>query len=156
MSEARALPVSASCASAILEGRKTMVRYVAGDALGDCPFATRGERLWVAEPWAEHDGNLYHQALCRDLDLAWQPARSMPREIARSWVEIDFTRLERLTDISEADRSAEGSLWLDEPVGCESPTQGFARWWDALHRRDGTRWSDDPLVWVVAFHRIGP
>jgi hypothetical protein len=131
-----------------------MVRYVAGEETAHCPFGAPGDRLWVAEPWAEHDGDLYLQALCHAMDLAWQPARTMPRHIARSWVEVVSVKLERLTDISSFDLTAEGSLWLASSADCASPRQGFARWWDSLHAREGTRWSDDPLVWVVAFHKM--
>ena len=150
------LPVSASCATAILEGRKSMVRYIAGEGSSHCPFASPGDRLWVAEPWALLNGTALHQAVSRDSDVVWQPARTMPSEMARSWVQIESTKLEHLADISLRDIAAEGSLWVDEQLGCDSPEQGFAQWWDLLHRRPGTRWSDNPLVWVVAFHKTAP
>jgi hypothetical protein len=150
----RPLPVSASCASAILEGRKSMVRYIADGALELCPFARPGDRLWVAEPWAVFEGTFLHQALHRELDLAWQPPRTMPRELARSWVEIDSARLERIVEISTPDLAAEGRPWIDESIACDSPRQGFARWWDSLHRRAGTQWRDNPLVWVLAFRQV--
>jgi hypothetical protein len=150
--------ISGGCARAVLAGRKSMVRQVASDPQAPCPLGVPGDRLWVREPWTGlPDGGIRYQAdepdLGRDAD-AWQPARTMSRQISRICLEVEAVRLERLQAIPPTDLALEGSLWLPPATPGETPRQGFARWWDSLHLRDGTRWADDPWVWVVSFHRV--
>lgn len=141
----RPLSLSAGCVRAILGGRKTLVRHVAADP---CPLGEPGDWLWVREPWAP--GSPGGSAARYQADGAeaapgveWQPARTMPRELSR-------LRLERLRDIPDEDLPAEGRLWREgAPAGGETEREGFARWWDSLHARPGTRWADDPWVWVL-------
>ena len=149
------ISVSPACAGAILEGRKIMVRSVAAEHQEVCPFGGPGDRLWVREPWALVGAHpRFPSTDCEVPTAEWRPARDMPRELARIWLEIVSARRERLRSISLADISAEGSLSLESEIAGESPIEGFARWWDSLHHRDGTRWDDDPLVWVLRFRRI--
>ena len=146
--------VSPACARAILEGRKSMVRQLAVGGAFSCPFGDRDDLLWVREPWALVDGvPIYHSTHRSATDIEWQPAKSMPENHARIWLRVIATRLERLADIPEEDFAAEGALWLEKSIPGEAPRAGFARWWDSLHPRSGTRWADDPWVWVLSFAR---
>jgi hypothetical protein len=113
-----------------------------------------GDTLWVREPWA-HAGPSGFRYLATEADPAsvvWLPAREMPRDASRLRLVIRSIRLERLHDIAGEDFAAEGLLWrqADAP-GAQSDRSGFARWWDSLHARPGTRWRDNPHVWVVSF-----
>lgn len=148
------LPVSAACASAILAGRKSMARYIAGRPPGDCPFGKVGDLLWVAEPWANVDGTIHFKAVAPAPDVAWQSSRSMPREITRVVVRLVASRLERLQDISTSDVAAEGDLRSEGSSSVSTPIEGFARWWDSTHRTPGTQWADNPIVWALTFERV--
>ena len=154
--------VSSDCARAMRDGRKTMLRQVAADPLAPCPLGVPGDRLWVREPWAAAEGGTISYHADAAVPAAepglgarpWQPARTMPRDASRILVEIAALRLERLQAIAVEDVAAEGSLWLPAATAAETPVAGFARWWDSLHPREGTRWNDDPWVWVVSFRRL--
>jgi hypothetical protein len=150
----RPLPVSASCASAILEGQKSVARYVAAQPPGDCPLGKPGDLLWVAEPWASVNGTFHHKAVTPAPGIEWQPSRSMPRDRTRALVRLLSTRLEHLQEISASDIAAEGNLCAKDSPSSATATEGFARWWDSLHPRQGTQWADNPVVWVVAFEKI--
>lgn len=68
---------------------------------------------------------------------------------------ITEVRQERLQDISEEDAIAEGwpeHLELFPEVNREWKTrEWFRRLWDDIHKKSGTRWEDDPEVWVLTF-----
>jgi hypothetical protein len=68
---------------------------------------------------------------------------------------ITHTRVERLQEISDRDLSSEGGMWREtaSPETAETERQGFARWWDQAHARPGTRWVENPRVWVIDFER---
>jgi hypothetical protein len=68
-------------------------------------------------------------------------------------------RRERVQDISEEDARAEGvhtsSVLLDylsNPVDLYVPT--YARLWDCINTRKGTRWADSPWVWALSFEVV--
>ena len=149
-----AVSVSAGCAGAILARHKTMLRQVADDPSAPCPLGAPGDYLWVREPWA-HAGRSGFRYLGTDSDPAsvvWLPARDMPREASRLRLLIRDIRLERLQDISGGDFAAEGLLWRQlVPPAAQADRSGFADWWDSLHPRPGTKWRDNPHVWVVGF-----
>ena len=69
-------------------------------------------------------------------------------------IEIESTRLERLQEIRDDDLEAEGGLWRELASSSRSPREAFGQWWDSVHARPGTRWDDNPLVWVVTFRTI--
>ncbi len=102
--------------------------------------------------------------------LKWRGEKSYAVQTGRSKVgigriRITAIRLERLQDISEADARAEGvkpyltRRYIDGPRNYESPfayREGFRVLWDIVHAKSkiGTRWEDNPLVWVLTFELI--
>lgn len=155
----RPVSISAGCARSVLAGRKRLVRQVAADPGEPCPFGQPGDRLWLREPWALAGGEegryLYQAAGGPPPGSGWQPPKTMPREASRLLAEVRSVRLERLQDIPADELEDEGALWRegDRPAG-ETEREGFARWWDSLHSRPGTRWEDNPWVWVVRFEPL--
>lgn len=90
----------------------------------------------------------------------WRPSIHMPRWASRLLLEIVAVRVERLSDISEADGRAEGAP--PAPYQCapgyEAYTReyrlGFERLWESINGAGS--WKADPWVWVVEFKRVQP
>ena len=100
-------------------------------------------------------------------------ANGCHKEAARAWFEVTGVRVEWVQDITEADARAEGCDWAaphwpnprdvpdrDEPNDgpAPSPDRGFARdnfrrLWNSL-TPTGSRWEDNPWVWVIDFKRM--
>jgi hypothetical protein len=56
------------------------------------------------------------------------------------WTHVAGIHAEHLHEITDAGARREGCVDL----------QDFARLWDEINKGTGTRWADDPLVWVLA------
>ena len=95
---------------------------------------------------------------------AVQPGRGKP---AIGRIRITAIRQERLQEIDPRDAAAEG-VEIDDPFGKMSSGSsfdsylaeidrryiaGYAELWDSIHTKPGTRWDDNPLVWVLEFER---
>lgn len=83
----------------------------------------------------------------------------MPRRAARYHATILNVRPERLQDISVEDAIAEGTLVGLDYAGLVDWHHGKSRdlygeWWDSLYKKVGTRWSDNPWVWVYSLEPI--
>lgn len=78
----------------------------------------------------------------------WTPSTNMVRRLSRITLKIKSVRVERVTDISEADALAEG-----ESFGCDSRDWFRDRWDSTSGKRKGCAWADRPYVWVVEFER---
>ena len=59
-------------------------------------------------------------------------------------IRIVAIRREHLQDITEADAKAEGVSSKGE----------YAKLWNRINKRKGTRWSDNPLVWALTFEVV--
>lgn len=137
-----------------------------------CPYGKPGERLWVREahwltnarvwsglPYTHrqtiedgHKGPIVLDEYCffrtgfdRSFFGRWRPSIHMPRWASRITLKVDEVRIERLQAIDQAGARAEGFNDVDS----------LAVVWDTINgKREGARWSDDPWVWVVRFHRV--
>lgn len=165
--------------------KSTTVSAPVGEIWG-CPYGIPGDRLWVRETFATEkygtDTVCAYRASCPD-DLfdfvhwngeiarihvdRWKPSLHMPRWASRILLEVVSVRVERLTDISEADVKAEGMI-----EGCKDGClikYGLPSWawrdyrskfchafkdlWDSV-ASPGTDWSSNPWVWVIEFKRV--
>ena len=160
-----------------------------------CPYGRKGDRLWVRETWRTFDdrGAPRLEYFADGLDLpvvntreanawfaahthqpGWRPSLFMPRWASRLQLEVEATRLERLTEIDELDARAEGvegfiaqvrTAARSLPIAIAgdqkaaemgvvgSARDAYAQLWDDIN---GKRcpWSSDPWVWVVTFKRV--
>jgi len=90
---------------------------------------------------------------------AIQPGRGKK---AVGQIRLIAIRRERLREITAEDAMAEGihlvpeGYWESEfRLGWfASPRAAFAALWDSIHRKTGTQWADNPLVWVLEFEVI--
>lgn len=76
-------------------------------------------------------------------------------------VRITGIRQERLQAIDRAGAVAEGlyhvSGWFTTSTLDEwflNPRDGYKALWEMINRKPGSRWSDDPPVWVLSFERV--
>ena len=79
-----------------------------------------------------------------------QPPRYLPRDFARTYIEITAYRGEPLQDISADDVRAEGvGLTLIGPVAA------FAEIWDSMYaKKPEKQWAANPTVHVHTFRRV--
>lgn len=128
--------------------------------------ARPGDRLYVRETWglfdpfptldtAEESMEVVYKASHHGREPArWRPSIHMPKEYARIWLEVTAVRVERLRDITAEQAIAEGMQSnLHEHDAIESLRNDFAQLWNGLAKA-GSRWDDNPWVWVVEFKRL--
>lgn len=91
---------------------------------------------------------------------AVQPGRGQ-KAIGR--IRITAIRQEKLQDISEEDAVAEGMRgvyqyfsWGDVYEGGDPPIEEYRKLWDSIHTKPGTRWQDNPNVFVLSFKLFRP
>lgn len=178
-----------------------------GTKVGRCPYGQPGDRLWVREtiyidqtPYDEgtlpkvrpadlRQEDIYYRAdgecceqipecCCAEIDKPrWRPSIHMPRWASRITLEVTGVRVERLSDISEADAKAEGLTARtkdgtlvkygipdrDDLPGNDDegwhwqewdrdPRQAFCRLWESINGPGS--WDANPWVWVVGFRHI--
>lgn len=177
----------------ILSGEKTQTRRPVGakGALypnetladwakrwGEKPRYQVGDLLYVREAWADipetAPGNYHYKASANKADLdwfkeegwKWKPSIHMPKAAARIWLEVVDVGIERLTDISEEDAKAEGSMkahfvihptdgkvgYLDGLYGTYK--EGYELIWDSIYATKDFGWADNPIVWKYTFRRV--
>lgn len=123
---------TAACVRAIRSGHKRQARRVVRMEGEACPFGQTGDRLMIHAP------------------LASVAQNSKPDTIL---VVVEAVRCERLHTLSSQDLAEEGAGHVF-PLADDTDAQAaFATWWDATHPRASTHWADNPIVWVVRFHR---
>jgi hypothetical protein len=76
-------------------------------------------------------------------------------------IEITALWREHVQDMTLADCEAEGIASYTFARGVLSETPPDPRWkyielWDSINTRKGTRWSDNPEVWVIEFKVVTP
>lgn len=99
----------------------------------------------------------------------WQPSIFMPKSLSRLRLEVVATMPQRLQDIPAGDVPREGLkksppagypsapalwAWPGYNGGSSSPIYAYELLWDMLNEEEGTRWDDNPPVWVRVFKRI--
>lgn len=169
-------------AAAIRAGRKTQTRRLLTtiDAHGRAKRSgwTRvlvGERLWVKEQWTrkipalgegfQYGSDPLYEGFQGDERRDWKPARWMPRNAARTILEVTDLRHQRLHEISDDDCRAEGigpGAEHEMPWGVrgwpstwtETPRESFAALWDDIHDRQD--WRSNPEIVAITFRLLEP
>lgn len=171
-----------------------------------CPHGQPGERLWCKETYCHLTDPVsgirtcYYKstdeppALCDDEGFGlyrkdgserspWRSSIYMPRWASRLTLEIISVRVERVTEISNADAFSEGiesEVW-DQSLSCRDyskPDAWFNNWgvennahltyvesdqigiasfrtlWDSINAKRGFGWETGCWCWVIEFRRI--
>ena len=141
-----------------------------------------GEVVYIKEAWAIKDcGNrvsLTKEAWTEGFptnrleyvldapEQYWWNKRSplfMPEWAARYFLRITAVKVQRLQEMTWADCVAEGIIDKgndnfyspDKPNLFYSVPQGaYAELWDSINKKPGTRWADNPFVWVYSFEKV--
>jgi len=146
-----------------------------------------GDVLWVRETWGDYGGCTSYYVYRADYPYGakgywhekehinwcdfpkWNSPVTMPREATRLFLRVKDVRVERVRDISNADRLAEGirliansaNDLLNDYKTAEMGREAFKARWDARNAKRGYGWDSNPWVWVIEFERtpsgaIGP
>jgi len=149
----------------VLSGQKTQTRRLVkeGDSLIYWPLVKEGDSL-IYWPTA----CIFRKTKSGDIRLLWRVGQIYTIQSGRGKkgngkFGITEIRKERLQDISENDARAEGcsgycGYYCDIIVGHVDhvgPLEQFARLWDSLHKKSGTRWAENPEVWVLEIEYVG-
>ena len=86
-------------------------------------------------------------------DRGWhkRPSLFMPRWASRITLEITAVRVERLSDISDADALAEGVDRTNTSISGYA-TERFKKLWESINGAGS--WALNPRVWVVEFKKL--
>lgn len=149
-----------------------------------CPYGKPGSILWVRESFRreiDDDGNTFTRYRADDADAnewRYKPSIHLPRWASRLTLEITEVRVERVSQISEADALAEGIpadpgdrslVYIPTrptyppkpfPYSRNTPVvptavQAFAALWDGINgKKEGCKFTDAPWVWVISFRVV--
>ena len=134
--------------------------------IAKCPYQV-GQKIFCKESFVDFRSNnsdIFYKSdfeinnLVETADLKWRPAQHMKQEHSRLTLEITDIKVERLQSISQKDCAKEGikhTMWQangrlfsaqGEPIEI-----GFARNWNATHKKPKEKFEANPFVWVVDF-----
>lgn len=136
------------------EGRKTQTRRI----ICARSYGVVGDRLWVREGWCKTCDGILYRGQCEEyksLKPIWKPSIYMPREFARTVLEITEVRVEQLQEISAADALAEGVFCPEVGYaqhGDRAPVLLYASLWESIHGAGS--WALNPWVWVIEFRKV--
>ena len=145
-------------------------------AVGKCADGLKPREL-SRRCWIYENGGLWYegQEPTHPISPRGAPRSSMfmPRWASRLTLELTDVRVERLQNISEEDAEAEGIEYAIRPFGdwklipgiwdfeglvndgeqrCDPPPAiKYAYLWNSINAKAGTRWADNPWVWVLTF-----
>jgi hypothetical protein len=156
----------------VLSGRKTQTRRLVSENHTDDKTLAYDAMEWpdlrcIIPP--KKISAVFSGVYTGDLRIKWavgrtyavQPGRGK-KQIAR--IRLTGIRQEYVQDITEADAIAEG---IELPVNVQAAgtlagaiqfgfdiglrRDAYAEIWDTIHTNPGTRWTDNPAVWVLEF-----
>lgn len=94
-------------------------------------------------------GDVWRNVWCEGNTYAVQPGRGK-KAVGR--IRITGIRREYVQDIHDADAIAEGCT--GDKIHMVTPRDEYADLWDTIHTKPGTRWADNPSVWVLTFEVV--
>lgn len=144
--------------------KPNFVAYAATGEAGTWASTNGGDRFWMHHGWISNQLSTLDK-VGRFFTLAkyggkWRSPMFMPRWAARLFLRVDWCRVERLQDVTEADAMAEGvgpmftcdaSFLRGAPITSPSTYRtGYRVAWDDINR-ERAPWDANPWVQVVGF-----
>ncbi len=137
----------------------------------ECPYGCVGNKLWVKEPWACCDENLWpdRQSLSMVIHKAgfpgvdpipggkWRPAISMPRWAARIILEIREVTAIQTKEMTTEDYVGEGCriTYPQSPAADDVALEaGFALIWDETYERKGFGYKPSLWIYRITFKSV--
>jgi len=121
----------------------------------------KGTKIQTRRLWQEGDeGITPHGRVLRNGRIKYAMGRKYSVQPGRGkkgvgYIVLTHIRLERIQDISYKDCVAEG-IEPHQGSEVEAATRfKFGMLWNAINREKGTRWTDNPFVWVLTFRPVG-
>lgn len=122
-----------------------------------CPYGEVGDRLWIRESFCitsadEGTQGLLYRGQCEEypsLKKIWKPSLHMPRWACRTVVQITEIRVQRVQDISDDDKIAEG---MDPNTCLRGRTDQWIMLWNSINGDDS--WDENPWVWCISFKKV--
>ena len=126
-----------------------------------CPYQV-GQKIFCKERFARSFDSEGNPIAILEADgkeeRKWRPAQHMKQEHSRLTLEITDIKVERLQSISQEDCAKEGiafGMWQANGRFFSAPGEpieiGFAKNWDATHKKPEEKFEANPFVWVVDF-----
>jgi len=129
-----------------------------GDEAYACKYGQPGDSLWVRETWSPCPIEISRAIVYRaDGDanqaggIKWKPSIFMPRNASRITLKITGVRVERLTEISQADTIAEG-MPANTGRFVHNTIADYRKLWVSINGAGS--WDENPWVWVIGFERV--
>nr|WP_288830380.1 hypothetical protein [uncultured Clostridium sp.] len=123
------------------------------------PKYKSGDILYVRETWSKNEYGTgfpwLYKASPEYNDFEpdrWHPSIHMPKEAARTWLNVTNVRVERLQDITGDQAVMEGTKEKFPPLAQDE----FMGIWDSTIKKtdiDRYGWESNPWVWVIEFER---
>jgi hypothetical protein len=118
-----------------------------------------GQKIFVKESFNIFASQVsYKQGLVGAERYFWKTAQHMKQEHSRLTLEITDIKVERLQSISQEDCAKEGiafGMWQANGRFFSAPGEpieiGFAKNWNATHKKPEEKFEVNPFVWVVDF-----
>jgi len=134
-----------------------------------CNYGSPGQIRYLREPIYKGPGGFAHYVdddvmvwdglTGQRVTWRWKPKTLsqlyMPKEMARTFVQLDAIRAERLQEISETDCKAEGVVAWHETVTGTVYKPEFMMLWDSINAKRGYPWAGNWWVWVLIFGLVG-
>lgn len=134
-----------------------------------CNYGQAGQVRYLREPLIKGADGLAHfrddDGLCLDefggaFLWRWQkdtlPQIFMPKTVARTFVQLDAIRGERLWEISESDAKAEGVAGWHDTINGTVYKPEFQMLWEQINAARGYSWTENWWLWVLVFETIFP
>lgn len=129
-----------------------------------CPWGGPWDHAWIREAHTVANKGTEDQSVLyrgdpmfqgmTEFDWRWTPSIHMPKWACRTHLEILSVKVERIQDISNEDKIAEG---MDRDTCMRGRHDQWIALWTSIHGIDNPNsWDANPFVWCIEFRKVEP